>query len=122
MIDTLYEVIGGMQSIQSVVTLFYQKVLADDSLRRFFEGKDIERLHARQSMFLSMLLGGQVVYTGRDLGEAHAHPRVAGMADVHFEGFLQHFRATLEETGVEVGAIEKIMALLEANRNAVLGR
>ena len=122
MIDTLYKTIGGRSRIQSAVTIFYEKVLADQSLRPFFDGLNLEHLRARQSMFLSMLLGGQFVYTGKDIGEAHEHPRLAGMTDVHFDVFIKHFRDTLGEVGVEAVTIDKVMALLEANRKTVLGR
>ena len=56
MADTLYETIGGAQRINRAVDLFYAKVLADDSLRSFFEGVDVTGLHARQSMFISTML------------------------------------------------------------------
>jgi len=48
------------------VELFYAKVFGDVSVQRFFEGVDVHGLHARQRMFVSMLLGGKKVYTGKD--------------------------------------------------------
>src|SRR5207249_11840834 len=52
-------------------------------------------LLARQSMFISMLLGGRVVYiyTGKDITAAHAQPREQGLNDTHFDAFLKHSRA-----------------------------
>ena len=120
MIDTLYETIGGRKIINAAVDLFYQKVLADDSVRQFFEGMDMNHLRARQSMFLTMLLGGRIVYTGKDIRAAHAHPREMGMGNTHFDTILKHFAASLEEVGVQAGTVQKIMTLLEGTRNAVL--
>ncbi len=122
MADTLYETIGGRLRIQAAVELFYKKVFADESLRHFFEGVDVQGLHARQSMFVSMLLGGEIVYTGKEIGAAHANSRMKGMNDVHFDMLLKHFRAALEEIGILPEKIEKIMVLLEGTREAVLGR
>ncbi len=65
MIDELYDLIGGNRTVWAATECFYDKVLADDSLRRFFKRTDMAHLHARQSMFISMLLGGRVVYTGK---------------------------------------------------------
>jgi len=71
-------------------------------------------------MFLSMLLGGQVVYTGKEIGSAHAHARVQGLTDEHFDAFLKHFRAALDEVEVKPDKAEKVMKLLESKRNTVL--
>ncbi len=122
MVDTLYEMIGGRLKIKAAVELFYQKVLSDESLRPFFDGASMDHLHARQSMFLSMLLGGRIVYTGKDIGEAHQQAREMGMNEFHFDTFLQHFRASLEEVGVQPEKLEEVMKLLEARRNIVLNR
>jgi truncated hemoglobin YjbI len=40
--------------------------------------------------------------------------------DAHFDLFLQHFRAALEEVGVEPENTEKIMKRLESTRGTVL--
>jgi len=77
-------------------------------------------LHARQSMFISMLLGGRVVYTGKNIHEAHALSRSHGLNDKHFGLFLKHFREALEEVGVNAEKAEKIIKLLESRREAVL--
>jgi truncated hemoglobin YjbI len=122
MADTLFETIGGTQRINTAVELFYAKVFADESLRPFFEGVDAQGLHARQSMLLSMLLGGQKVYSGKNLALAHAGSRMKGMSDVHFDTMLDHFRAALSEIQVAPDRIVEIMTLLEGTRNAVLGR
>ena len=41
---SLYEQIGGATAIRATVGLFYDKVLADEPLRRFFENVDIDAL------------------------------------------------------------------------------
>lgn len=122
MIDELYDLIGGRHTILAATASFYEKVLADDSLRHFFENADMEHLRSRQSMFISMLLGGRVVYTGKDMAAAHAGARKQGLNDAHFDAFLKHFRAALDEVGVEADKAEKVMELLESRRGTVLNR
>jgi hemoglobin len=122
MADTIYETIGGRLRIQAGVKLFYDKVLADPAVKHFFADTDMDGLRAKQSMFVSMLVGGKVVYTGKKISDAHASARVAGMTDEHFDTILKHFRAALEEIGVEPEKVDKVMALLETTRNDVLGR
>jgi len=122
MVDALYDLIGGKQTVWAATESFYRRVLADDTLSHFFEGSDLVHLRARQSMFLSMLLGGRVVYTGKDLSAAHAGARAKKLTDVHFDAFLIHFRAALAEVGVKAEKAEEVLQLLETRRNAVLGR
>jgi hemoglobin len=120
MINDLYDLIGGNRKVSAATESFYDKVLADDSLRPFFKRTDMAHLRARLSMFVSMLLGGQVVYTGKDIHEAHARARDHGLTDTHFDVFLTHFREALEEVGVNAKEAEKVTRLLEGRRDAVL--
>jgi hemoglobin len=117
--EDLYELIGGRSTIKAATELFYDKVLEDADLRHFFEQVDMEHLRSRQVMFVSMLLGGRV-YTGKDIHAAHAPFRDSGLNDAHFDLFLKHFRAALEQAGVKPENAEKVMNRLESRRVSVL--
>ncbi len=120
MIDELYDLIGGRPTIQAATESFYRKVYADEALRLFFESTDMAQLRARQSMFISMLLGGRVVYTGANIAIAHARSREQGLNDGHFDRFLRYFREALLEVGVEASKADKVLKLLESRRSVVL--
>ncbi|HEU5400459.1 MAG TPA: group 1 truncated hemoglobin [Terriglobales bacterium] len=120
MIDKLYETIGGNRTIWAATESFYRRVLADPDLRPFFDSTDMPNLVARQSMFVSMILGGRVVYTGKDIATAHEHVRIQGLTNKHFDAFLAHFRAALDEVGVQPDKADEVMKLLEARRSTVL--
>ena len=122
MIDQLYEKIGGSATINELVELFYDRVLADPALAPFFPRTDMATLRARQVMFVSMLLGGSRSFTGRDLTAAHAGARAEGLTDAHFDALLGHFDASLRELNVAEDYTREIVALLETTRAAVLGR
>jgi hemoglobin len=77
-INDLYDLIGGRQTVWAATEAFYRRVFEDDTLSPFFETTDMAQLRARQSMFISMLLGGRVVYTGTDIHAAHARARKEG--------------------------------------------
>jgi len=119
-IDDLYETIGGRRTVWAATEAFYRRVLEDETLRPFFESTDMAHLRAGQSMFISMLLGGRVVYTGKEIGAAHAQARTQGLTEKHFDSFLGHFRAALDEVGVKPDKAEKVIALLEKRRRTVL--
>jgi hemoglobin len=120
MIDELYAVIGGKHIVGAAIEAFYRRVLTDDTLSPFFEKTDMAQLHARQSMFISMLLGGQMDYTGKDIAAAHRQARARGLNDGHFDQFLEHFREALQEVGVPADKIDKVSILLESKRTLVL--
>jgi len=119
-IDQLYDLIGGKRTVWAATEAFYRRVLADDTLSPFFKSTDMAQLRARQSMFISMLLGGQIVYTGKDIAAAHARAREHGLNGGHFDRFLTHFREALIEVGVQADKVEKVTKLLEGRRTAVL--
>jgi len=120
LIDQLYELIGGKRTVWAATEAFYRRVLADDTLSPFFQGTDMPHLIARQSMFISMLLGGRIVYTGKDIAAAHAHAREQGLQKAHFDRFINHFREALKEVGVGSAKVEEVVKLLEAKRSMVL--
>ena len=119
MIEDLYSLIGGRSTVEATTKLFYDKILQDDTLRHFFEGVDMAHIRSRQAMLISMLLGGRV-YTGKNIHDAHARSRGQGLNNGHFDLFLQHFRAALEEVGVEPENAEKVMKRLESKRGTVV--
>src|SRR5579864_5984499 len=119
MIEDLFDLIGGRSTIEAATKIFYDKILQDDSLRHFFEGVDMAHLRSRQAMLISMLLAG-TVYTGKNIRDAHARSRDHGLNDAHFDLFLQHFRAALEEAGVKPENAEKLMKRLESTRGTIL--
>ena len=120
MIDVLYDLIGGREAVYAATESFYTKVFADDTLRPFFKSTDMTQLRARQSMFLSMLFGGKIVYTGKDIHYAHRHAREQGLNDGHFDRFITHFGEALREVGVDAAKIARVTKLLESRRTAVL--
>ena len=119
-LDDLYDTVGGNGTIEKAVVSFYERVLADENLRRFFHSTDMAHLRSGQSMFVSMLVGGKAVYTGKDICSAHAQARAEGLTGEHLDAFLKHFRDALHEAGVRPDKAEKVIRLLEAQRPAVL--
>jgi hemoglobin len=69
-----FDRVGGAPAVKAVVDRFYERVLADDVLARYFTGFDGERmtqLKRHQVAMISQVLGGPREYTGRELAEAH---------------------------------------------------
>lgn len=77
---------------------------------------------AKQAMSLTMLRGGEQRYSGKDLNQAHAPSRHVGLTEAHFDAFVGHLYAALDEIGVAPDVIAQIAQKLETTRASVLGR
>lgn len=56
---SIYDSIGGAESVRAAVEQFYTRVLADPALGHFFAGVDIDRLKSHQRSFIAAALGGR---------------------------------------------------------------
>ena len=119
---SLYAELGGDEAIALALDRFYEKVLADPQVGRFFDRVDVDRVKQRQRSFLAMAFGGPDEYDGRDLRRAHAAPRALGLDEERYEVFMGHFRDTLGELGVDGERIERVMAIADTGKDDVLGR
>lgn len=114
---TLYDEIGGQAAIKTAVTVFYNRVTADETLATWFAGVDLSRLRAHQRAFLATALDGPPVFAGRNLREAHA-----GMAitDDAFTSIVTHLAVTLEDLGVAEHIVTAVETKLEALRTEIV--
>jgi hemoglobin len=117
---SLYEEIGGKQSIRTALDRFYDKVMDDRRVSRFFDGLDVQRIKDKQTAFLSMAFGGPAHYDGRDLRTAHGRAVSQGLGEAEYEVFMGHFRSTLEELGIPDPKIRQIMDIAATGRDDVL--
>ena len=107
--QSLYDKLGGSETVKAVVEEFYRRVLGDGSLAPVFNGLDMGRLKRHQALFFSQALGGPKQYDGRDMYEAHKKflitdaqfDAVAG----HLVGTLQHFNVGQQDIDTVVGVV-----------------
>ena len=59
--SSLYEKIGGAAAVNAAVDLFYTKVLADDRIKHYFDGVDMDR----QAVFNTAMADRIVVLSER---------------------------------------------------------
>ena len=120
--QSLYEVLGGEAAVEAAVDIFYRHVLQDDRIAYWFEDIDMERQAAKQKAFLTMAFGGPHHYSGQDMRKAHAHLVTRGLNDTHFDAVAENLVKALEELSVGQDHIQQVLALVETQRNDVLGR
>ncbi|MFT6407976.1 MAG: hemoglobin [Arenicella sp.] len=92
--DSLYSRLGGEPGVTKLVDVFYENVLADDSLHNFFHRVPMAQLKHMQKEFFSIALGGPSEYS--DFQLAHAHQGL-DIKTSHFTTFVNILFSTLSE-------------------------
>ncbi|MDD0851637.1 group 1 truncated hemoglobin [Halobacteriovorax sp. GB3] len=118
----LFEKIGGREAVNAAVDVFYNKVLADERINKFFEGVDMASQRRKQILFLTYAFGGPNNYDGDNMREAHAKLVEQGLNESHFDAVLENLGATLKELGVSDELIGEAAAIAESTRADVLGK
>jgi hemoglobin len=113
---TLYEKLGGQQAVERVVDDFYNRVLADDTVNRFFAETDMKKQRRHQTAFISYALGGPQ-YTGRSMEKAHAG---LNLQPEHFDAIAKHLGESLAVHGVPPEDINTILERVASLKEAVL--
>src|SRR5690606_31510552 len=120
---SLYERIGGDAAVNAAVDKFYEKVLADERIKHFFEGVDMAKQHRMQKGFFTFAFGGPANYSGKGMEAAHRKlVQDKGLNDSHCDAVMENLGATLVELGVPGDLIAEAAGIAESVRNAVLGR
>lgn len=110
---SIYDSIGGAPAVYAAVDDFYARLLADPSLAPFFTGVDLGKLRAHQRSFIAAAIGGPEVFSGRDMGTAHAG---LGISHADFDTVVGHLVATLTSLSVPDEIIGQIGAVLSPLR------
>lgn len=100
LIPTLYEWAGGMEALETLITRFYDKVLADELLKPIFVGMS-KKHQMHVAHFIAEVFGGGDKYTGE--GGSHY-----GMVKKHLgkhltEAHRRQFVKLMLDTADEVG-------------------
>jgi two-component system chemotaxis sensor kinase CheA len=118
---SLFERIGGQNTIDTLIDNFFDKVLVDERVKRFFEGVDTERLRNKEKSYWAFTLGGELQYTGKTLGEAHRALLDKGLDGKHFEAMIEIFNATLSEIDIPDELAKEICQTALLTRDEILG-
>jgi len=115
---TLFDRVGGMDGIGTLIQHFYHAILSDPELGPFFDGASMDRIRRMQVELFSAALGGPVQYSGRPLIHAHQHLH---LERTHLQRFVDHLMDTLK--GFELSDDERYDIITRINLYAddVLG-
>jgi hemoglobin len=118
MTATLFERLGGMETIRRVVTSFYGKVTASPALARYFEDADMMSLIEHQAIFVAGATGGPFGFDNATLRHAHAK---LGITREEFAEVTEHLRLTLQEFGIGEAEIAEILQAVQSKEKMIVG-
>jgi hemoglobin len=116
---TLYERLGGVYAIATVVDDFIDRVMADPKLNA---NPRVDEAHHRVTPagfkylvteLVCQATGGPQVYTGRSMRDSHVH---LAITEGEWQAFLDDFRQTLDRFAVPARERGELFALIESTK------
>jgi hemoglobin len=114
---SLYERLGGLEAITSVVDSFVARCAEDERINRKFERSDIPRLKKMLVDQVCEATSGPCTYTGRDMRETHDG---MGVTAGEFDALVEDLVATLNEFDVPQVEQEELLGLLAPMRGDIV--
>lgn len=114
---SLYERLGEIEAITSVVDSFVARCAGDGRINRKFERSDIPRLKKMLVDQVCEAAGGPCTYTGRDMKETHDG---MGVTAGEFDALVEDLIATLDEFNVPGAEQEELLAALAPMRDDIV--
>ena len=117
---TLYQRIGGYDSIAEIVDDFFARMAEDERLQNYFAGLSEDTMRqVRQDTvdFVCEKTGGPCFYTGRDMAEAHEG---TGIGPADWERATELMAETLDARGVQGELRDEIGTFLAGLREDIV--
>jgi hemoglobin len=114
---SLYERLGGLEAITSMVDSFVGRCAGDDRINRKFERTDVPRLKKMLVDQVCAATGGPCAYTGRDMQRTHDG---MGVTAGEFDALVEDLASTLDEFEVPKAEQEELFGLLGPMRGDIV--
>jgi hemoglobin len=115
--DRLYQALGGREAIQRFTDDFYDSMLQDARIARFFDGLNPRYLKRVLADYFCVVAGGPCVYDGVGMKDAHAH---LGLAKRDFNALVEHLQLAMDRAHVPFSTQNELLArLAPAHRDIV---
>jgi hemoglobin len=114
---SLYERLGELNAITTVVDSFVARCAGDDRINRKFVRTNIPRLQKMLVDQVCEATGGPCTYTGRDMRETHDG---MGVTAGEFDALVEDLVATLDEFDVPKAEQDELLGLLAPMREEIV--
>lgn len=117
MTDSLYDKYGGFETVSKIVHSLYEKIATSEILQPYFEDVDMQQLMSHQTKFFSSVMGGPIIYDGRQLYKVHES---LGITNKAFNELSDLFEEVLEDFNVVQDDINTLLLIIEQARPEVV--
>ena len=114
---SLFDRLGGLNAITTVVDTFIAKAAADTRINKKFAKTNIPRLRFHLIEQVCNVTGGPCDYTGRDMPTTH---RNMGVTDGEFDALVEDLSATLDQLGVPAAEQNELLGILGPLRTQIV--
>jgi hemoglobin len=120
---SLYERLGGVYAIATVVDAFIEKLLVNEVLNAnpaIKEARDRvpkAGLKYRVTSLVCQVTGGTESYTGRSMKDAHAHLNIT---EKEWQAMLTDFKKTLDEFKVPAKEQKELIDIVESTKKDIV--
>ncbi len=120
---TLYDRLGGVHNIASVVDDFIDRIMGDDRLNA---NPRVDEAHHRVSPsgfkyyvteMVCWAAGGPQTYSGRSMGDSHRHLMIT---DEEWTAFMDDFQQRLDKFAVPQPEQEELTAIVESTKDSIV--
>jgi hemoglobin len=122
-VPSLYERLGGVYNIATVVDDFINRVMSDPRLNA---NPLVDEAHHRVppagfkylvTEMVCWATGGPQKYTGKSMADSHTHLKITGE---EWEAFLDDFQQTLEKFAVPAQEQAELKAIVNSTRSDIV--
>lgn len=100
---------GGKEGMTAIVDTFMDNLMADPRTQPFFEGKDLVRIKRELTEQFCVILGGDCVYSGRDMRTAHTGLKIDRN---NFNALVEDLQRAMDTHKVPFRSQNKLLAIL----------
>ena len=122
--NSLFLKLGGDETLQKCVDIFYSKVLDSKLTSHFFNGLDLSRQKRMMFNFLAYSFHSpHHDYDGRNMSDAHKNLVLnKGLSDEHFDEMAKLMKESLLELGISDHLVSQVVKQVENIRPEILCR
>ena len=112
--EPLLERIGGDAALEATVEAFYGRLVADEDLKKFFEGVPLSKLKNHQVRFLKLAFTKvpESIDVPKLMLDKHARLFAMGLNETHFDIVAGHLVGALESLSVPQPLIDEVVGIV----------
>ncbi|RTL45612.1 MAG: group 1 truncated hemoglobin [Burkholderiales bacterium] len=105
--DALFRALGGEARIRRFTDDFYERMLKDPRIARYFDGVNTNYLKRVLGDYFCVVAGGPCTYDGVSMKDAHAH---LGIDRAAFNALVEHLQDAMHAADVPFGVQNQLLA------------